>query len=226
MEILNSYNKHYIRVDQNGFITYAFSDAFDTPLDGDICINEQGGRQLEILGDTNPALTDINGCHLYKYINGATAKTTEEDIAVELDSLVSLESVQIAKIQELSKACEDTIIAGIDVTTSLGIEHFSLNEKDQINILTQLSMVDKGATQAPYHSDDNDCRLFSADEIKALATASYNYVTYMTTYFNRLKDWVKRSTTKAEVDAIVFGASLPTDLDDQLIAITGTSSIK
>ena len=43
------YNKHYIRVDDDGRIIHGFSDAFEQPHDGDVCINEQGGYQFRLI---------------------------------------------------------------------------------------------------------------------------------------------------------------------------------
>ena len=47
---------------------------------------------------------------------------------------LSLEDARKAKYQEIASACEQTIYAGVDVSTSSGVEHFSLTEKDQINL--------------------------------------------------------------------------------------------
>ena len=45
------------------------------------------------------------------------------------------------KEQELSQSCNQAIIAGIDVTTTKGIEHFSLEETDQINLAVALATI-------------------------------------------------------------------------------------
>lgn len=47
---------------------------------------------------------------------------------------LSLEDARKAKYQEIASACEQTIYAGVDVSTSSGVEHFSLTEKDQLNL--------------------------------------------------------------------------------------------
>lgn len=68
------YNKHYIRVDSNGFIIHGFSDAFEQPQTGDICINTNGGRQFMLLDQYNPMLLDFpSGSPLYKYVNGVVS---------------------------------------------------------------------------------------------------------------------------------------------------------
>ncbi len=47
---------------------------------------------------------------------------------------LSLEDARKAKYKEIATVCEQTIYAGVDVSTSSGVEHFSLTEKDQINL--------------------------------------------------------------------------------------------
>lgn len=63
------YNKHYIRLDDAGRITHGFSNAFQQPQEGDICINEQGGYQFRLApgGEENPTIRDMYGVPLYRY---------------------------------------------------------------------------------------------------------------------------------------------------------------
>lgn len=77
------YNKHYIRLDTNNSIIKGFSNAFEQPEENEICINQEGSRHFELLGVTNPALTDIDGIHLYKYVDGAIREATEAERAAE-----------------------------------------------------------------------------------------------------------------------------------------------
>lgn len=79
--MVDFYNKHYIRV-VDGIVTKGFSDAFESPLDSDICINEKGGRHFEIGGVINPPMFDDNMCHLYRY-DGELRKATSEELVAE-----------------------------------------------------------------------------------------------------------------------------------------------
>ena len=79
------FNKHYIRV-ENEIVIKGFSDAFELPLDTDICINEKGGRHFEINGVINPPLYDEKMCHIYRYDN-KLRKATEEELKVELEEI-------------------------------------------------------------------------------------------------------------------------------------------
>ena len=79
------YNKHYITVDDNNFIVNGFSDAFRTPTENDICINEQGGYQFRLFsnGEENPPLMTMHGVPLYKWEDNAVVERPQEDIVAE-----------------------------------------------------------------------------------------------------------------------------------------------
>ncbi len=81
------YNKHYIRLDSNNCIIKGISDVFEEPEDSDICINQEGGRHFELLGQVNPPLISMSDVHLYKYIDGAVIETTEAERAAELAAM-------------------------------------------------------------------------------------------------------------------------------------------
>ena len=144
------------------------------------------------------------------WVEGATA---EELAAWETEhpDPVSLEDKRAAKHAEVSAASEAAIYAGMDVETTQGTEHFSLTEKDQINLTTAKDAVDKGAATYPYHADDVRCRIFTAEEIKAIAQASVAHIIYHTTYCNHLFDWIRRADAE-ELAGITYGAELPDDL--------------
>ena len=75
------FNRHYIRV-VNGIITKGFSDAFEEPIETDICINENGGRHFEINGVINPPLINEEELHIYRY-DTKIQKATEEELFAE-----------------------------------------------------------------------------------------------------------------------------------------------
>ena len=144
------------------------------------------------------------------WVEGATA---EELAAWETEhpDPVSLEEKRAAKHAEISAASEAAIYAGMDVETTQGTEHFSLTEKDQINLTTAKNEIDKGAAVYLYHTDDTLCRIFTAEEINAIAQASVAHIIYHTTYCNHLFEWIRRADA-AELAGITYGAELPEDL--------------
>lgn len=125
-----------------------------------------------------------------------------------------------AKEAELSAACNSAITAGMDVETTQGTEHFSLQETDQINLTTAYNAVMSGATHYPYHADGALCRMFTADEIKAISAASIQHKMYHTTLCNHLLTWARRAETEEELDSITYSADgLPEDLAQNMAQI-------
>ena len=132
----------------------------------------------------------------------------------------ALEATRSAKEAELSDACNAAIVAGMDVTTTQGTEHFSLQETDQINLTTAYNAVVSGATHYPYHADGALCRMFTADEIMAISAASIKHKMYHTTLCNHLLTWARRAETEEELDGITYTADgLPEDLAKNMAQI-------
>ena len=86
---------HYVVVNDNGVVLRGFSTDFEQPNDGDVCINEDGGRHFEINGVINPLMTNDDGVLIYKIVNGnAVARTLEE---IEADKV---EAVLVPTLEE------------------------------------------------------------------------------------------------------------------------------
>ena len=131
---------------------------------------------------------------------------------------VPLEDKRAAKTAEMSAACNAAITAGMDVTTTQGAEHFSLQETDQINLTAAVTAVQQGAAGYPYHADGELCRMFTAAEIGAVGEASIAHKLYHTTYCNHLFAWIRRATA-SELAEITYGAELPEDLAASMQAL-------
>ena len=156
------------------------------------------------------------------------AATGEEIAAWETEhpdpNAKKLEELKINKEIEISDACNTAIIAGIDVETTHGIEHFSLEETDQINLTTAYNTVLQGATQYPYHADGKMCRMFTAEEITAISLSSISHKLYHTTLCNHLLTWIRRVETKEELDKIIYSTdNMPDDLLQNMIQILAAS---
>ena len=131
-----------------------------------------------------------------------------------------LESARAVKETELSSACNAAIVAGMDVPTTQGTEHFSLQETDQINLTTAYNVVVSGVPQYPYHADGKLCRMFTADEIKSISAASIQHKMYHTTLCNHLLTWARRAETAEELAGIAYSAdNLPADLAQNMAQI-------
>lgn len=85
--------KHYIRVDGNTNIIKAFSDAFEQPEEGDICITEDGDRHFNL--DIFEIQTNA---YKYKWVNNTiTEKTLDEQYASSLQEAKDKKIIQIKK---------------------------------------------------------------------------------------------------------------------------------
>lgn len=174
-------------------------------------------------------LTDGQAETLVQY-NGFVTITQEPDPEIDTSSVTvtpnleaweawrtglpdPLELQRAEKEADLSAACNAAIVAGMDVETRQGTEHFSLQETDQINLTTAYNAVLSGATHYPYHADGALCRMFTADEIKAISDASIQHKMYHTTLCNHLLTWARRAETEDELNRITYTAEgLPDDL--------------
>lgn len=146
-------------------------------------------------------------------------------IEEELDNR-PFEEIQTEKLSSLSEICNQTIVAGMDVETTEGIEHFSLEETDQINLTTALSAIEQGAKGYPYHADKKLCRMFTTVELKAIAEKATAHKLYHTTLCNHLLILARRATTTAELDNITYSADcLPPDLAENMKKILVAAGI-
>lgn len=208
------YNRHYITTDEQGRITEGWSDGPhpDRDTTNAICINEQGGYQFRLApsGEENPPLYTIDGVPLYRWDGERVMARADKEIAA--DRIPPLETVQAAKLAELSAACNSAITAGCDVTLSEGSGHISLTAEDQINLTNACASVEGGAEAYPYHLDGGLCALYPAADIRAMAQAATAHKLYHTTYYNHLAAWVRRCEASEEVQGITYGADLPDDL--------------
>lgn len=137
----------------------------------------------------------------------------------------NLESEKEWKIKFLSDECNAKILNGVDVETTQGVEHFSLEETDQINLTTAYSAVMTGMAGYPYHADKTLCRMFSAEEIKAVSDAAIAHKMYHTTLCNHLMMWARRVETVEELDLITYSENnMPQDLKENMDAIINAST--
>ena len=178
----------------------------------------------EVIENTSISqVADVWSPEREEYIKGI-AYNGEYTIEEEHDDR-ALDEIRTDKLAELSASCNAAITAGMDVETTQGTEHFSLQETDQINLTTALSAVQSGAAGYPYHADGQLCRLFTAAEIQAIAAASVKHKLYHTTLCNHLLTWARRAETKEELSGITYAADgMPEDLAANMAAVLAAAA--
>ena len=222
--------EHRCVVDEdNLFITFCVCNLFS--VGDDIEVIPQGGYKVpdgcHLLDAKHPTMrrhAGTSGFIMPKWDSGTSAwveGATAEQVAAweaEHPDPVPLEDKRAAKTAAMSAACNTAITAGMDVETTQGTEHFSLQETDQINLTAAVTAVQQGAAGYPYHADGELCRMFTAAEIGAVGQASIAHKLYHTTYCNHLFAWIRRATA-AELSGITYGAELPEDLAASMQAL-------
>lgn len=129
----------------------------------------------------------------------------------------TLGDVKTMKLHEIGRACEQMIYAGVDVELPGGTEHFSLTEKDQINLFGKQAQMAAGAERFEYHQDGHPCRYYTKEEMQLIVETALGFVTYHTTYCNALNIWVSALEDKDAVDAIIYGCTIPEEYQSEVL---------
>lgn len=200
---------------QNGFLHSAPKTIV---LDGKT-INNPLPEELERLGYNPVVYTDMptdapSGQH---YESGWEEGETEIKQVWTMVDDYDLEQIRTLKKSEISDACEQTIYNGIDVEMSTGTQHFSLTEKDQINIFGLQATIESGETRIEYHSDGNPCIYYSVEDIQKLIASAMGFVKYNTTYCNSLNVWISKETNAQTISEMYYGMEIPEEHQSEVL---------
>ena len=190
-----------------------FEKAMPSEWDGDIELYTNG----DILATTLSGWTTVyreDGQTVYLSDNGSVytppAEVEPGPVTPSEPYVPSLEELQAAKKSEISRACEEKIYSGMDVTLADGTtEPFSLTEHDQLNLFGKQVQLAAGVEQLEYHADGQPCRYYTAADMQTIVTAAMTYVSYHTTYCNALNMWINGVQTSEDLDKIYYGATVP-----------------
>ena len=132
-------------------------------------------------------------------------------------SFLSIEAFRGLKKKEVSAACHASIIAGVDVDLSIGTEHFSLAETDQLNLFGKQAQLATGATRLEYHQDGEKCKYYSAEEMAGIIQSAMYFVSFQTTYCNSMYTWVEACSRASEMAGIVYGCEIPEEYQSEVL---------
>lgn len=147
---------------------------------------------------------------------------TTEDAVEIVGEDNALDIIKTAKLNEISKACNATIVAGIDLEFDGEVVHFNLSIEDQSNIANLFRVVELGGTEYPYQADGGVCRIYTAAEIAQIYLAAQTLITSQTTYHNTMKAYIQ---SLEDVDAISnasYGMTLP---DEYMLEMNNKLSV-
>lgn len=127
----------------------------------------------------------------------------------------ALANVREAKVLMWDKECSKKIASGITIILSDNKSHtFELSVEDQLNLRRLEKQLIAGASTCIYHAKGEECKVFSAKDIKAIIDSADKFIAYETTYFNLLKHCIYNIDDISVINSIKYGDVLP-DLDFQ-----------
>lgn len=139
---------------------------------------------------------------------------------------ISIQTLIENKIAEMSQCCEGEITKGFDIVLSDGISHhFSLQIADQIKISKLNDRAMAGESFLPYHADNEPCKIYSADDIRAINSAMEYIVEYQTTYFNSLKMYISGMTSKDDIINVTYGTEIPDGYRSEVLSMMIAAAI-
>lgn len=69
--------KQYVRTDANGLVIKGFTDAFESPITGDLLLSSYDGRHFQL------QLSNYHGQYLFKVVSGQMTQRTQAELDTE-----------------------------------------------------------------------------------------------------------------------------------------------
>ena len=148
-----------------------------------------------------------------KYVDPTVALVDKlnEQLNPSIDvNTCSLDELKAWQKKVVNEACTAAIYYGVDVTLSdKKTYHFSYKADDQQNYteMYQEIMFDN-YSKLPYHSDNGDCTVYSAEDMKTIIRAERMNKFILTTRCNAYHGMIKDATDKDAVLAVTWGSDL------------------
>jgi len=183
---------------------------------GSIELYTAGGIQYaELSGYETVYLEEGNTVYLS---NDGSVYVPPEPVPEPEPYVPTLEEVKAYKKAEISAVCEQVIYSGCDVALSDGeLHHFSLTEKDQLNLFGKQAQMAAGADRFEYHADGQPCQYYSAADMENIIGSAMWHVSYHTTYCNALNMWIAGCEAAEEVQQIFYGAEVPEEYQNEVL---------
>ena len=198
-----------------------FPEDVDIPEEwgGDILLYTVGGTHCATLSSYETVyLQEDKTVYLSNDGSVYVPPTPPEPIPEPEPYVPTLEEIKMSKKAEISAACEQTIYSGCDVTLTDGqLYHFSLTEKDQLNLFGKQAQMATGVGMLEYHADGQPCQYYSAADMQLIIQKAMFHVSYHTTYCNSLNMWIARCESTEEAQQIFYGAEVPEEYQSEVL---------
>ena len=155
---------------------------------------------------------------LYPYFDFVT---DEKGQLIDVEAIEpSINNIIENKVLELSDICTQTIYNGIDVTLSDGkVEHFTLTERDQLNLSGIALKLLMGAEVVAWHEDDEgkNCRFYNKIDAYKFISELTTFKEYNITYFRDLRIYVRSLNKIEDIENITYGYELPEEFKSDVL---------
>lgn len=205
----------------HGILKITFPEGMKIPekWNGDISICTAGGIPYTVKSGYETVYLQ-EGQTIYLSNNGSVyvPPAPPEPVPEPEPYVPTLDEVKASKKAEISAICEQVIYSGCDVTLTDGnLYHFSLTEKDQLNLFGKQAQMAAGAELVEYHADGQPCRYYSVEDMENIIGSAMWYVSYHTTYCNALNMWITGCESAEEVEQIFYGADVPEEYRSEVL---------
>lgn len=137
------------------------------------------------------------------------------DLQEETDE--TIEFVRSAKIEQMSKICEQTIVRGFETVLSDGNNyHFSLTDHDQLKIKALADKAKDGDEPLFWHPDNGLCKFYTPEDILTIYEGMERMQLIHTTYYNSLKYYIKSLSSIEEIAAVQYGMDIPKEYQSEV----------
>lgn len=138
---------------------------------------------------------------------------------------LNINSLKDTFINYARLTCNAYIELGVDIELSDGnTYHFSLSIEDQQNIKNAVDVANLTQSSVPYHADGELCTMFSIADINKIYINSIMHITYHTTYFNMLKNYIQNCDDIETIIKSYYLIELPKEYNNKLNEIITQSS--
>lgn len=152
---------------------------------------------------------------------------TDTPLVSEVNLPVNISSLRLSKQSEIKKMCHDVIVSGISIDLGLkdaddnplGELHYTLSEKNQIDMRDLASMITQGAKQVTWRDDSRVSHMiYTAEQFITLYNAASEYILRCRFHSDGLEELLF-SYTDDQLDLILsinWDTELPTHIQTKM----------
>lgn len=198
---------------------------YDTDTSTQLYQEELTGRSLWKTQDGNFFMVYKNGEIVPKSEDSTKAYLGEKDVDLYIEIFgnpepeVTFESLVESTIEELNNKCSETISNGVDVELSDGVEHFSLDYQDQINLMALSEKVRAGYDKIEWHPDDQTkpCKYYSNEDMSKIIETAMMFISYNVTYFRDLRIYIRTFAKESDLKNVYYGMAIPEEYKSEVL---------